>query len=548
MRRSYTLSVFLIMLMGIPSLFAQERYQEPVFSRADINVTLDVEYGQNVSILPVILGQSDDPIAVPLLMDIYEPNAEVDTLENRPLILFAVTGTFFPAYANAGFTGERNDSAVVEIAKRFTEMGYVVAVTQYRRGWNPTSTEIEAQRTILQAAYRGIQDLRNAVRFFRWSVEENENLYGVDIDKIAVGGTGTGAYVSYGATYLSSIEEVLLQKFIDFDVDPPAPFVDTLILGDVNGVNPALLNVPNYPEYSSAFNVGFGMDGALGDTSFISEGEPPYIAVHSAFNPGAPYDIGDVIATNASTGLPFAVIPTASGGLGTLRKANAMGLQDIFKDVEWTDPFSPIAASRNGGVLGLMPLITPSEQVGQDAMCLGIGVPGDTLLHYDQPWAWFDKIIGAGAWNFAFADQIADGTQITGDQAVCRSSRGIPNDPVVGRAYIDTVIGFIAPRLSLALGLDSGDTTTTSNRVYIEDTNVEVFPNPAEERFTIAYRTNAKRIGAVQVMDFTGRVIRSIDDLNTRSVEIQRKGLASGIYLLRIQVGEDFVSRRIQFD
>ena len=73
------------------------------------------------------------------------------------------------------------------------------------------------------------------------------------------------------------------------------------------------------------------MDGAVGDVGFVDEADPPFISVHSAFNPGAPYDIGDVIATNASTGLPFAVIPTAAGGLGALRKATEIGNQDIFR-------------------------------------------------------------------------------------------------------------------------------------------------------------------------------------------------------------------------
>ena len=546
MRKFHTLSAFLVLVIGLNGLFAQERYLEPVFSRAEIDITFDVVYGNNVSILPLILGDTIAP--VPLYMNVYQPDPSVDSVSERPLVIFGVTGTFLPAIVNQGFTGERTDSAVVEIANRLTQMGYVVAVTQYRRGWNALGTEIEQQKTILEAAYRGIQDMRNAVRFFRKTVEEDGNPYGVDIDKIAVGGTGTGAYVSYGATYLSSFDEVNLQKFIDFDAPGgPAPFVDTLILGDVNGVNQALLNIPNYPEYSSEFHVGFGMDGALGDASMVSEGEPPFIAVHSAFNPGAPYDIGDVIATNGA-GLPFAVIPTASGGLGTLRRANELGLQDIFKDVEWTDPYSPVAASRNDGILGLMPLITPSEQVGQDAMCLGTGVPGDTLLHYDQPWAWFNKDQAALTWNFVFAEAIQAGATITGEESVCRSSRGIPNDAVIARAYLDTAVGFIAPRLALALGVSGSDTTTTSNRIYIEDNNVEVFPNPAEERFTVAYRTNAKRIEAIQIMDFTGRTIRSFNDLKGRSVEVRRDGLASGIYLLRIQVGEDFVSRRIQFD
>ncbi len=533
--------------MGTLPLQAQ-RFLEPVFSRADIAVEANVEYGTNISILPLIVDTAiTTPVPVPLLMDVYQPDPSVDTLEERPLILFAVTGTFFPAYANSGFTGERNDSAVVEIANRLTTMGYVVAVVQYRRGWNPLGSEAEAQKTILQAAYRGIQDLRNAVRYFRWSSAMDSNRYKVDVGRIAVGGTGTGGYVSNGVNFLSDFNEILIPKFIDFsDEDNPVPFVIDSIHGNIYGTNQTLLNIPNYPEYSSDINVGFSMDGAVGDVGFVDEADPPFISVHSAFNPGAPYDIGDVIATNASTGLPFAVIPTAAGGLGALRKATEIGNQDIF-DIPWDDPYSSIAATRNEGALGLMPLITPGDQVGEDAMCLGTGVPGDTLLHYDQPWAWFDKASGAAFWNSVFAEQIGLGAQITGEQAVCRSSRGIPNDADIAKAYLDTAIGFIAPRLFVAMDLGNQGGGLSINQ-YIQDNNVEVYPNPAGDRFTVSYRTNARQINEVSIMDYTGRSVRTYSHLNTREIELQREDLSPGIYLLRIQVGENFVAKRIQFD
>ena len=192
-----------------------------------------------------------------------------------------------------------------------------------------------------------------------------------------------------------------------------------------------------------------------------------------------------------------------------------------------------------------MPLITPGDQVGDDAMCLGTGVPGDTLLHYDQPWAWFDKAIGAATWNFVFAEQIGLGAQITGEQAVCRSSRGIPNDADIAQAYLDTAIGFIAPRLFVAMDLGSSGVSVNQ---YIQDNNVEVYPNPAGDRFTVSYRTNARKIDEVSILDYTGRSVRTYTNLNTQEAELNREGLSPGIYLLRVQVGENFVAKRIQFD
>ena len=132
-------------------------------------------------------------------MDVYQPDPSVDTVEEiAPLILFGVTGTFFPAYANSGFTGERNDSAVVEIATRFATMGYVVAVVQYRRGWIPTGSEIaSAKNYSCKLLTEGSRICVMPPVTFRWSVEEDyQPIMEIDIDRIAAGGTGTGVDMS----------------------------------------------------------------------------------------------------------------------------------------------------------------------------------------------------------------------------------------------------------------------------------------------------------------------------------------------------------------
>ncbi|MBK6950355.1 MAG: hypothetical protein IPH16_21795 [Haliscomenobacter sp.] len=116
--------------------------------------------------------------------------------QNRPAILYFHTGSFLPPLYNGGITGDRNDSATVEICKRLARMGYVVFNATYRLGWNPAATGADGQNirtsTLLQAAYRGIQDGRSLARFLRKSVAENSNPYGIDPSRIAAWGQGTG--------------------------------------------------------------------------------------------------------------------------------------------------------------------------------------------------------------------------------------------------------------------------------------------------------------------------------------------------------------------
>ncbi|MEM8889051.1 MAG: hypothetical protein AAGD28_13790, partial [Bacteroidota bacterium] len=369
MKKALTIFLSSILLMGLSlSSFAQERYVDDVFT--DVTVTDSVIYGLNFSIFPAFIG--GDTMELPLYMDVYEPAGDTET--SRPLLLFGITGTFFPAIVNGGFTGERSDSAVVNFATRMAKKGFVVAVVQYRRGWNARGVALTQQRTILHAAYRGIQDMRNAVRFFRASFEGNAdrnldgmpdgvvNEFGIDTSQIAVGGTGTGGYMSYGATYLKRYEQTLETKYIDF-TDPanPEPFLDTLIFGDPYGIDSAAINRPNYPSYSSDFKMGFAFGGALGSRQWVEAGDAPFVALHCERDPGAPYDIGDVIALDPNTTppTPFAVIPEGAGGFGVISRADSLGNQDIFKGIDWGDTLFTIADAKSGGLTGLYPFDTP---------------------------------------------------------------------------------------------------------------------------------------------------------------------------------------------
>ena len=145
---------------------AQNRYLNEVFTEVD--VTTNVLYGSNVTVLPLLQGAA--PATQPLVCDIYEPAGDAET--NRPLIIYIHTGNFLPQYLNGSAVGSKNDSCAVELCTRYARMGYVVASIDYRTGWNPLAqTQSERTFQFLNAIYRGVQDARTAVRFFRMSAQ-----------------------------------------------------------------------------------------------------------------------------------------------------------------------------------------------------------------------------------------------------------------------------------------------------------------------------------------------------------------------------------------
>ena len=98
-------------------------------------------------------------------MDVYQPSGDTET--SRPLVLVFHTGNFLPNVLNGQISGTKKDSSVVEICTQLARRGYVAASVDYRVGWNPlASTQPERALGLIQAAYRGLQDGRNAIRYF----------------------------------------------------------------------------------------------------------------------------------------------------------------------------------------------------------------------------------------------------------------------------------------------------------------------------------------------------------------------------------------------
>ena len=190
-------SILAIIFLSIGiSADAQTRYLDDVFT--GVTVTSDVVYANNISILPML--QSLPPAATDLVCDIYEPTG--DSIVNRPVIIVAHTGSFLPAVVNGQPTGTKTDSSIVEQCMRWAKKGYVAVAFSNRLGWNPTSLDQDVRTSsLIQAAYRGIQDARALVRYMRMT-EATGNTYGIDPTKIVMGGHGTGAYISLGVATL----------------------------------------------------------------------------------------------------------------------------------------------------------------------------------------------------------------------------------------------------------------------------------------------------------------------------------------------------------
>lgn len=228
------------------------RYRYIVFDNVDVEY--DVVYGNNID----ASGAN-----VELVMDVYTPAG--DTNNNRPVAVCA-HGGFFLAGSNDGFD-------IVPLCEDLARMGYVAVSISYRLG---IDDYFSLEESLQEAVVRGVQDGKAAVRYLRRSVAELGNPYGIDPDRIVMGGSSAGAFIGLHAAYV--------------DEDEIPPYVDMNQLGLLGGIEGA----SGSPGYSSEVISLFSISGAIADASWIEAGDVPLVSTHGDADATVPYGTGAV--------------------------------------------------------------------------------------------------------------------------------------------------------------------------------------------------------------------------------------------------------------
>jgi para-nitrobenzyl esterase len=281
---------FALILLWI-NAFSQDcstgRYAQEVFT--DYNVTSELVYGSNLR----FNGNS-----INLLVDVYEPDGDTET--NRPLIIMAHGGSFLG--------GSKTGNDVMGLIENFVKRGYVVASISYRIGMNgipfPGPDESDASEAVMRAT----QDARAAVRFFRKSVAEDGNPYGIDSDEIYMAGVSAGGIMALHLAYLDKDEEI--PSFID--QNQPG------LSGGVEGES-------GNPGYPSTVKAIVNMAGALGDVEWMEAGDTPLLSLHGDIDNTVPF------YTDMITLIGLYDIMVVEGSYSVHERAQELGMVECFK-------------------------------------------------------------------------------------------------------------------------------------------------------------------------------------------------------------------------
>jgi hypothetical protein len=510
MRRFYFAVAFLS--LTLPAI-SQVRYLEEVFD--GVTYTPNQVYGLNATILYFPLFE--EAVPEPLTFDLYEPAG--DTAQLRPLIIYFHTGNFLPYPNNTSVNGTKRDSTVVEMARRMSRMGYVVASADYRLGWNPVAaTKDERVLTLINAAYRGVQDANTAIRFFKKTVVEFGNPHRIDTSKIVLFGDGTGGYISLNTGALDAYIKIPTAsngKFLLSDGQGNLfPMVLEGVNGDIEakqwGINPGIpflpfpvgdtLNYPNHVEYSSDFAVSVNLGGAIGDTAWIDPGQPPVISIHTPYDPFAPYVEGLVLVP---VDPPLEVVEVQGSYLVSYL-ANLYGNNASLTPHNETSlqyEVTAVANSRNDGLEGLFPIY-------------GTGGPFDSA-----PWTFWDP-----ATNINSASGFQTNPDMTREKA---------------ETYMDSILAYVAPRLFSSLELTVG----TENLLNPDEVNMVMYPNPVSyEVFVSANKEYLIR--SIDVYDVKGSLVSRREGINHHFTYYKVADLAPGQYVMKVSFDEGVTARQ----
>ncbi|MCS6934408.1 MAG: T9SS type A sorting domain-containing protein [Chitinophagales bacterium] len=467
----------LLSLLGISLLAQPVRYLDEIFQ--NVKVDSNVVYGKNKSYLSGFNAVQN------LVMDVYQPVG--DTATNRPVIILMHAGSFLPPSVT-GFTfADKNENCIVELCKRFAKRGFVAVSMAYRLGWNPTApTQEERSKTIINAVYRAMQDVRGCVRYFRSTYADSSNKWGIDPNKFILGGSNSGAYVALAASYFNRPIELYLPKFLDGN---GIPFVDTTLTGNFEGFG-GTQNLDNFPGYSSAFNCVLSLGGAVADTTLIEPGETAIIAFQGQEEQLTPYNTATVITTT---------------------------LQPVI-EVSGSGDFMPVVVkigNNNGFTPNSFPPGPPNKQGGVYTQ------PVDGLYPFKgegfEPWNWYNG--GNPAINPTASEAKA-------------------------KRYIDTIMAYSIPRLYRLL-IDPNYGNPTQGLYKSDFVECNVYPNPAADVLNVFVNSLQQPIERITVYDLHGKVVKEHPAFGGHHEVVPVADISNGTYIVKVTLQDNLTATKL---
>ena len=238
--------------LEIETICDTERYTSPIFEELDSMTVMYAEKNQQTA-------HPND-----LFMDIYMPAVGTDTLNKRPVMIWAFGGAFI--------AGDREQTHF--LARKSAKLGYVSASIDYRILASifplPDST------IMINTAVKAAADMKAAIRHFKMSADLGNDM-NIDPDQIYIGGLSAGALTALmaGAVDDSDIDNDFLRSVIDNN-------------GGIAGNTGSTEN----QSYDYTVKGIVNLSGAVYKLDFLDPTDPPIFSVHGDADEVVQYTVG----------------------------------------------------------------------------------------------------------------------------------------------------------------------------------------------------------------------------------------------------------------
>ncbi len=423
-----TIFLLAFQIVAAFTLTAQLPYNSRYFSAVFDSITIDtsIVYGNAPALVFPYLSESNT-FNEDLLMDVYQPFG--DTLNARPLVICAHSGSFL--------SGSRKNDDMVDFCDSLAHRGYVAATIDYRLGMNVFNTA-----SSVRAVYRGLQDGRAAVRFFK----EFAGLYGIDTNQIYLLGSSAGSFIG------------LQNMFMDMEDERPPETYNSPDLGclDCSG---------NSYAHSGKANAVVSLWGALKDTNLIVNTDSlPLFLAHGTADDVVYFDVGHPFGYNG--------FPETYGSLPVSQQRATYGFQATTYFVEGVGHEFYGASNGMWGSLG--PNNYWDTIVAKvDTFCYRVHKPHASFNYtgVENVYLFEDESTGATRWHWDFGD----GTYSDEQNPV--------HEYLVSGRYQATEM--------VLNDLTSWDTTSTNIDIFVSvnetpSKEIIIYPNPAKDKIMIS--------------------------------------------------------------
>ena len=262
----------------------------------------------------------------------------------------------------------------------------------------------------------------------------------------------------------------------------------------------------------------FNLGGALADISWLEAGDVPMVSFHCEKDPYGPIDTGDVIVPTTGD---FVVEVMGSR---TVQITQRMYNNNPYGAWSWiSDAYTTAANVNNGGYDGLYVFKTPPPSTTANAF-------GELEEEQGSPWDWWDN----ATYDLQF--QAVNGAPA--GYGAANSLLGNPDMSAAhGNAYLDTVQGYLNPRMYLTLGLG---TALSVNELISQTT--EIYPNPANNVLNIVSYTVG--IENIYIYNTNGQLVLA-NEVSANQSRINTSTLSKGVYVIDIKSKDTSIKRKL---